>query len=102
MNNTQPPVAARPQALDHADTIAKLKLENAGLRLKVEEYRRFKATYQHMREIFRLEQSYRAREKRGLEKAIKAIQQIADDTESTKFGLQDYAKRMLEVLDSFR
>lgn len=93
-------IPPRPVALSTADTISKLTSENQGLKLKMAEYKRFKATYQKMREIYRMEQDYRKREKRAFTKAMRAFRNIANNPEnSTKEELQQYAKRMLDVLD---
>lgn len=95
MNN--PP---RPAVLDTARTISNLQNENNGLKLKVAEYKRFKANYQKMREIYRMEQDYRKREKGMYKKAMRAFRNIANaETTSTKEDLQEYAKKMLDVLD---
>lgn len=91
---------ARPAVLDAAKTISELQSENSGLKLKVAEYKRFKAEYQKMREIFRMEQDYRSREKRLYKKAMKAFRNITGaEPASTKENLQEYAAKMLDVLD---
>lgn len=90
----------RPRLLDTADTIADLQRENTGLKLKVSEYKRFKANYQKMREIYRMEQDYRRREKGMYKKAMKAFRNIANaESTASKEELQEYAKKMLDVLD---
>jgi hypothetical protein len=68
----------------------------SGMKEKLADFKRFRAVYQNMRSLWKIDQQYRGVEKSWISKLESCIREAIEDTTSDSIDIRKYLEKVLE------